>query len=161
MATGFEPPELSVYLFRKKHTLGVKLINVLRNKPGQTFTPMELLTLAKNQPDNMLTLRNLQSAPWIPLCDQRAIQEYRKRIKEILAQEDRNPKVQTELDMLFKELRRVEKPGGIKSDALDARKAYDNVYQAIKRVIKLAPSPESRDYLKQHIKSGASFSWSL
>lgn len=164
------PPalRLAAFLHARRHSrpTAVNLIKALAASPGRVYDSVELSLLLDrgSQPGAEGFLDIVRGGD--PVCDSRALREYLARLDWIKRQcaplpagHPSRTELEREAAFLKAEIRRSTKPrGGIKNQPGDRKKAYLRLRNALTRLIASA-DPELAAYLRAHLKTGITFSW--
>lgn len=159
-------------LLAKHHrTTGAKALKVLLAKPGTVFDAIELSLAVDWGLVNSEPLIGLLYGSYshIPVCDARALSEYRQRLGQLdnlkaLRLATGHAADCSELDweaaFLRAEIRNATKPrGGIKNIHTDKKRAYNRLRLALTRLLKRVDDPFLRSYIRRNLCTGLGFVW--
>lgn len=162
-----ERHELEDFLREHCELVGAKLLKILISEPN---TPLDAIELSLRYQTGKPELKGLlclldQAFPPIPLSDSKAINAYKKRIRQLIAIKSEtglDPALEEELSFITRELRRVTTPQGcVKQRFPEKERAYKRFYIALKRVLEIArkENPPVYDLVRRNLSCGLAFKW--
>lgn len=156
------------FLYQNRKMTGARVIIALIVKPGMNVELMELCRRMYYPHVAAEYVAKLSRGAFIPipLADKKTVAVYLERIRvltELKVPGTEQLDLDWELDWLERELRRVCRPGkGIRAEAPELKRAYAALRMGVNRLLRKAEASDKELYLymRSHLKTGYSFTWS-